>query len=228
MSIQQTYKIAHTARCKLQLAADRPDRDLRFILGHAFTLDKLRLRIAEIEVGSSSDSSSSDEDLPEFTSVGVTASEAGERRVSFGGNKKGGAGVERRRSPPPPPQLEADTDSDSDSAEEDIEDEEEDLGLTRFGSAAAQPPRIVEEEVDEELSDGEEEAVNPSKYSEEEILELMEQGQESEELQRAYTKVAGCACHGEKGPKGEKFWEVPMKAGSKGPRMAVMQVAAAA
>ncbi|RMZ83119.1 hypothetical protein DV738_g1261, partial [Chaetothyriales sp. CBS 135597] len=48
-SQRDTYRIAHTARCKLQLAANRPDRDLRFILGHAFTLDNLLLRIVEIE-----------------------------------------------------------------------------------------------------------------------------------------------------------------------------------
>ncbi|RMD42765.1 hypothetical protein DV735_g2384, partial [Chaetothyriales sp. CBS 134920] len=48
-SRQDTYRIAHTARCKLQQAANRPDRDLRFILGHAFTLDNLLLRIVEIE-----------------------------------------------------------------------------------------------------------------------------------------------------------------------------------
>lgn len=44
-----TYRVAHSARCKLQLAADRPDRNLRFVLGHAFTLDNLLLRIVEIE-----------------------------------------------------------------------------------------------------------------------------------------------------------------------------------
>ncbi|KIW15302.1 hypothetical protein PV08_05347 [Exophiala spinifera] len=44
-----TYTLAHTAQCKLRLAAKRTDRDLRFILGHAFTLDNLMLRIVEIE-----------------------------------------------------------------------------------------------------------------------------------------------------------------------------------
>ncbi|ETI28315.1 hypothetical protein G647_00764 [Cladophialophora carrionii CBS 160.54] len=44
-----TYTLAHTAQCKLKLAANRPDRNLRFVLGHAFTLDNLMLRIVEIE-----------------------------------------------------------------------------------------------------------------------------------------------------------------------------------
>ncbi|KAK4943573.1 hypothetical protein LTR10_016867 [Elasticomyces elasticus] len=43
------YSLAHTAQCKLKLAANRPDRNLRFVLGHAFTLDKVMLRIVEIE-----------------------------------------------------------------------------------------------------------------------------------------------------------------------------------
>jgi len=44
-----TYSLAHTAQCKLKLSAKRGDRDLRFILGHAFTLDNVMLRIMEIE-----------------------------------------------------------------------------------------------------------------------------------------------------------------------------------
>lgn len=50
-----TYTLAHTAQCKLKLAANRPDRNLRFVLGHAFTLDNLMLRIVEIENQSSKD-----------------------------------------------------------------------------------------------------------------------------------------------------------------------------
>src|SRR5437764_15303800 len=49
MLAAETYILAHTARCKLQMAADKPDRNLRFILGHAFTFDKLMCRIVEIE-----------------------------------------------------------------------------------------------------------------------------------------------------------------------------------
>ena len=50
-----TYKVAHSAQCKLNLAANRPDRNLRFVLGHAFTLDKVLLRIVEIENQSAKD-----------------------------------------------------------------------------------------------------------------------------------------------------------------------------
>ncbi|KAL2064489.1 hypothetical protein VTL71DRAFT_4983 [Oculimacula yallundae] len=246
MSVRETYKIAHTARCKLQMAADRPDRDLRFILGHAFTLDKLRLRIAEIEVSGSSDSDSEPEDdLPRAVCDGSHAQtkpgEMGGRRVSFQTGKAGGNGngigikgeKDRRRSPPPPvqtPVLEEDTESDEDDIEEDVEDEEEDLGLVRFGSAAAQPPRIVDDEADVETGgvevlEGQEiEALDPKKYSEEELRKLCE-GQSSQELRDAYTGVAGCPCHGKHGPQIENFWELPQPEGVVGPRLAIMQVA---
>ena len=49
LTTSTTYTLAHTAQCKLKLAANRPDRNLRFVLGHAFTLDNLMLRIVEIE-----------------------------------------------------------------------------------------------------------------------------------------------------------------------------------
>ncbi|KAK6382194.1 hypothetical protein LTS17_004081 [Exophiala oligosperma] len=49
VNTSSTYTLAHTAQCKLKLAAKRTDRDLRFVLGHAFTLDNLMLRIVEIE-----------------------------------------------------------------------------------------------------------------------------------------------------------------------------------
>ncbi|PVH74824.1 hypothetical protein DL98DRAFT_518983 [Cadophora sp. DSE1049] len=239
MSVRETYKIAHTARCKLQMAADRPDRDLRFILGHAFTLDKLRLRIAEIEVSGSSDSDSEPEDDGRHAvcSGAVPGPEGMQRRVSF---QTGKAGVksekDRKRSPPPPqpPMLEEDTESDSDEEDEDIEvddEEEEDLGLVRFGSAAAQPPRIMGDDEDDvapdeaDVLEGQEiEATDPKRYSEEELKKLCE-GKGSEELRDAYFGVAGCPCHGEKGPHVENFWELPKQEGVVGPRLAVVQVA---
>ncbi|KAL5322874.1 hypothetical protein ACEPPN_010853 [Leptodophora sp. 'Broadleaf-Isolate-01'] len=238
MSVRETYKIAHTARCKLQMAADRPDRDLRFILGHAFTLDKLRLRIAEIEVSGASDSDSEPEDNGAQHAVcsGAGPGEMGERRVSFQTGKSGvKAERDRKRSPPPPqpPMLEEDTDSDSDEEDDDIddidEDEEEDLGLVRFGSAAAKPPRIMgDEDVGPDdvdvLERQEIEATDPKKYSEEELKKLCE-GKGSEELRKAYYGVAGCPCHGEKGPHVENFWELPQPEGVDGPRLAVIQVA---
>ena len=167
MSVAETIKIAHTARCKLQLAADRPDRNLRFILGHAFTLDNQRLRIAEIEEEEEGDM------IPEPTP-------AEQRRVSFSGKvKQGSSGVEGRRSPPPPPQLEDDLEEDDEEDLEEDDEEDEGLGLQRFGSAAAQPPRIVGEE--SSSSDEDEEGTSPSMFSEDQ-LKTITGGQGNEEL----------------------------------------------
>ncbi|KAK2625998.1 hypothetical protein QTJ16_004260 [Diplocarpon rosae] len=248
MSTRDTYKIAHTARCKLQMAADSPDRNLRFILGHAFTLDNLRLRIAEIEVGGSSDSDSDagcdwDPNLAQTKDRGVCTGNAhppkqgagtgGPRRVSFqekslswGLNKT----TTRRgnRSPPPPPPLDEDPESDDDDDEYVTEDDdEEDLGLVRFGSAAAQPPRISdEEEVKAEVLAGQRAGieVGQKKYSDSELKALCT-GEGDMELAKAYGRIAGCPCHGGKGPHLEKLWELPQAGGSLGPRVAVMSIA---
>jgi hypothetical protein len=207
MSVAETIKIAHTARCKLQMAADRPDRNLRFILGHAFTLDNLRLRIAEIE--------EEEDSIPEPTP-------AQQRRVSFSGKPKPiNVGFEGRKSPPPPP-LEDDLDDEEDDIEED-EEEDDGLSLQRFGSAAAQPPRIAGEE--DGSSDDDEEVVEPSIFTEDQLKTITSQ-KESQELKDAYTHVSGCPCHGEKGPAAENFWEVPQAEGKGGPRIAIVQVAA--
>lgn len=211
MSVADTIKIAHTARCKLQIAADRPDRNLRFILGHAFTLDNLRLRIAEIE--------------EEADIMAEPASAEQPRRVSFSGKTKPGTAVSegRRSPPPPPPPLEDDLEDDEEEEDMEEDDEEDEgLGLQRFGSAAAQPPRIVGEE---SSSSDEEDAVDPSIFTEDQ-LKTITGGKGNQELKNAYKHVSGCPCHGEKGPAVENFWEVPAAEGKSGPRMAVVQVAA--
>ncbi|TVY83007.1 hypothetical protein LSUE1_G003550 [Lachnellula suecica] len=213
MSVADTIRIAHTARCKLQLAADRPDRNLRFILGHAFTLDNLRLRIAEIE---EEQEDAEDDFVPEPTP-------AEKRRVSFSGKSNPSSGLrDGRRSPPPPPQLEDDLEDDEDAIED---DEEEDAGLSlqRFGSAAAQAPRIADEE-GSSSEDEDEEGSSPSNFTEDQ-LKMITAAAGNVELKDAYSHMAGCPCHGQKGPTVEKLWEVPQ--GEKvGPRMAVVQVAA--
>jgi hypothetical protein len=210
MSVAETIKIAHTARCKLQLAADRPDRNLRFILGHAFTLNNLRFRIAEIE----------EEEEAEDIISQPTPEE--QRRVTFSGKTKpGNIGVEGRRSPPPPPQLEDDLEDDDNIEEDDEEDDG--LGLQRFGSAAAQPPRIAGEE--RSSSDEDEEGTEPSIFSEDQLKSITETGG-NEELKDAYKRMHKCPCHGGNGPAVENLWEVPAAEGKLGPRRAVVQVAA--
>ena len=221
MSIRDTYTLAHTVRCKLQIAADRPDRNLRFILGHAFTLDKLRLRLAEIEMDDSDDDDFIDQ-----------PSAPGERRVSFTGNsghhnnRTCGPITERKRSPPPN-QITTAVESESESSDEEYADEEEDndLSLQRFESATAHPPRMVDDDDSSSSSSDEDEQTSPSlKMPSEEDLKMITDGSGDTELVGLYQHVAGCPCHGAHAPAASNIWEVPRKPGDHGPRVAVVQV----
>ncbi|KAL1955496.1 hypothetical protein VTO42DRAFT_8522 [Malbranchea cinnamomea] len=49
MSLTQTYFLAHTARAKLSREAQRPDHNLRLLVGHANMLDSLMIELAEAE-----------------------------------------------------------------------------------------------------------------------------------------------------------------------------------
>jgi hypothetical protein len=202
------------------MAADRPDRNLRFILGHAFTLDKLRLRLAEIEI----EGNEHDEDGDDGVEAENGNSGAKGQHVSF--RNSGGRPVtayERKRSPPPDHLAELDdTDSDSD-ADEDEGGEEEDeeiddgLSLRRFESASGKQPRLIDEE------DG----LDHSPYMPSEAeLKMITDGTSSDELADLYQHVAGCPCHGRDAPTISKVWELPQKAGFHGPRVAVVEVAA--
>ncbi|RDW63275.1 hypothetical protein BP6252_10820 [Coleophoma cylindrospora] len=215
MSAKQTYSLAHTARCKLQLAADRPDRNLRFILGHAFTLDNLKLRLAEIETNSTSEERDSLED-----DLAINA----RRRASF---RVCTARPSVTRDPGQPPRLE-DSDSSSDSDEEvfdDDEDEDEGLSLRRFESASAKPPQMIVDDDDDSSSEEDEPASPPTMPSEEE-LKMITGGEANEELSDLYEHVAGCPCHGHRAPHVSKMWDVPQKPSHEGARVALVQVAA--
>ena len=211
--------LAHTAQCKLHIAANRPDRDLRYILGHAFTLDKLRLRIAEIESDSSSEEENEQEKMEgedrtvKFKSAGV-----------MGGAKKG----ERKRSPPPSIMEPVDDDDEQEAEaveegdeneklDEDSDEEADGMALKRFGSAAASPPRKLEDEK------------KPMQEPREEELKSILQEDGNERLKDGFNGIARCRCHGKQAPIAEKVWELPYlgdfgKEG--GRRMAVVQVAA--
>ena len=93
MSLKQTYSFAHTAQCKLRIAVEQPDRDLRFMVGHAMHLDSLMLRIVEIE-----------------QSVDQAQHASGVKFKGTSINKGNSAGA--RRSPPPSTEMETDSDED--------------------------------------------------------------------------------------------------------------------
>lgn len=214
MSAVETYRIAHTARCKLQMAADRPDRNLRFILGHAFTLDKLRLQIAQIEEAIDSESESDDEQLPSAPSPGV---------VSFpkSTNRPVTSTRHGRRSPPPERSGEL-SDSDSSQDEDDEYGEEQELRLERFGSAAGLPPRMV----DDEGSDEEDELPSPPGTPSKDEMRHLTQTSGNDELADMYHQVAGCRCQNHSLPTVEKMWDVPQGPEKDAPRLAIVQVAA--
>lgn len=248
---KDTYSLAHTARCKLRIAADRPDRDLRFVLGHAFTLDNVMLRVVEIEKESFTHPAEVyDEGVAEWAArVGDTRPTCGAlpgRRVSFqnttnkpmatlGGG--GGAGVvSRNRSPPAPPRVEVsssedegDEDDEGDDTEEDEEDDivddddadsGDELSLRRFGSGAAKPPRLVDDDSD---SEEEIEPVSPDQMPSDAELQRICAGPESKELKGLYGNVKDCPCHDQEAPGVERVWEWPRKVGEK--RIAVVQFA---
>ena len=245
MSASETIRIAHSARCKLKMAAGHPDRNFRLILGHALTLDKLLLRVAEIESDGSSDG---DEE-------GVADEEpSGPRRVSFssssrarhdavkattaaggeGHHSKGGLG--RRSSPPPSAQhFEHDDDAVEDD-DEDIEDDDDDAGalsLQRFPSASAQPPRMIPD--NDGIDDDEDELndpVSPPSYtpSEDELKKITE-GATNPALANQYNNVVRCTCSKSHAhaPKVSNVWELPgdtVGSGLGGKRRALVQVEA--
>ncbi|CAG8958789.1 hypothetical protein HYFRA_00011740 [Hymenoscyphus fraxineus] len=233
MSARETISLAHTARCKLMLAADKPDRNLRFILGHAFTLDKLRLRVLEIEDEALFSDSDSDSDDPpiydEFAASNPGRNDPTPQRVSFPTNARPARpNNARNRSPPPPPGADAHHDDEDDEyADEDDEEKGGNgLSLRRFESASARPPQMIDDR--EGDSDEDDEPVSPPQIPSDLDLQSLTTGPENEELAGLYGHVKGCPCHGQHqdAPDITKAWEVPMKLGQKGKRIAVVQVEA--
>jgi hypothetical protein len=208
------------------MAADRPDRNLRFILGHAFTLDNLRLRIAEIETDPSASISDSDSDNELPT---CNASVGKPRRVSFQGGSPRPNNVTARPKSPPPDELahldDSSSESEDDDAEEDDEFEEE-LSLQRFESATVKAPRMVLDEPEDDEDDDDIGPKSPEMAPGEGDLKIITGGEGDAELAEAYNHVNGCPCHGTKGPGVEKVWEIPGKLGKHGGRIALVQVAA--
>ena len=218
---EDPYVLAHTVQCKLKLAANRPDRNLRFILGHAVTLDSLMLRIVEIEEKQHhTEAVPNEQDDPTTSAVtfDCTASQPSNKR-------KGG----RHPSPPPDAALAHNDRSDSDSDEyafdDDDADDEPSLGLTRFTSASAQPPRMIDPESD---SDEDEPKSPPQMPSESELRTIIEE--ESDGMMAdLYESVRKCTCHDQKAPPISAMWEVPQPEGEQNENMrrtAVISVSA--
>lgn len=236
MLVHETYTLAHTAQCKLKMAADKPDRNLRFILGHAFTFDKVMCRIVEIE--------NEQENMPTHDHHEPT-----KRRVSFNDNsdrptgplqqeikppaKKDSQGA-RAPSPPPDPSVVHQDDEDDDEIVNDDDADDPSLGLSRTTSNAARaPPNLVPSEGDS--SDEDESPDSPPTRPSDSVLETIMEEEGDEMLAELYEGIRHCRCQNEEekqAPPISKIWEVPQtevkkhEKGMRQTRTAVVQVQA--
>lgn len=205
MSLKQAYSLAHSAQCRLNLEAGRPDRNLRFVVGHLMHYESLRLRIVEIEHDISKSHRATAVQFKGTGHVGSTVP------------NKPSTGDLRRRSPPPKPAIlvsdEEDEDEDPENQFLDDEDDEGELGLTRYPSGSAQPPRhaIPELELDG-LSDSdsdEDEPISPEE-PDQATLEAAMKSAGDETYAKIYNGVRRCPCHGKgDSPTIERMWELP-------------------
>lgn len=193
MSLPEVYRLAHTAECRLEMAAGKPDRDLRFVVGHLMHYESLRLRIVEIE-----------HDISKSQRA---------RAVQFQGTgqlrKQPSTGQLGRRSPPPPPvdqRIPGLEDEDEDQLS-DSEEDDEDLGLQRFPSGSARPPPLEPDFGDDDDDDEPESPTEPDQAE----LEQAMKGESNEMLAGYYNKIKSCPCHG-KTDSSETFdrvWNLP-------------------
>ncbi|TKA47445.1 hypothetical protein B0A54_01816 [Friedmanniomyces endolithicus] len=208
MSLKEAYTLAHSAQCRLQLAASRPDRNLRFVVGHLMHYENLRLRIVQIE-----------HDISRSERASAVAFRGTGHVNGEGLRHKASTGQLGRRSPPPAA-VEYDEDEDEHLPEhggvvdDGDEDEESGLGLTRFPSGSTRPqqhppPALEPDDGDEEDEDEDDEAVSPEE-PDQATLEAAMQGAGEERWGKAYEGVRKCGCHGQTdAPSLGRMWELP-------------------
>ena len=224
MSLKEAYHLAHTAQCRLNIAANRPDRNLRFVVGHLMHYEALRLRIVEIEHDISQGHHAKS---VQFKGTGhvCTATEL---------PRKPSTGQLGRRSPPPVA-LPTTTSDDDLSDGSDTEEDGEELSLQRFPSGAARPPRALPDLTPDEIGElsgsdeDDDEPVTPDEPDPESV-ELALKGDNNGLLAQMYEGVRRCPCHGKTdAPSIENVWELPQSEQTKeGWTRAVAQVSVAA
>ena len=204
--------MAHSAQCRLHMAASEPDRNLRFVVGHLMHYEALRLRIVEIEHDVSKSERAS---AVQFRGTGHVSDSRLQKKPSTG--QLGG-----RKSPPPnqivndDPEDDDDEDSDPWSGGED-EDAGDDLGLERFPSGSAAPPRpppdlMPDVDNDDDDFDEPESPDEPDQAT----LEAAIAGDGNTDLANLYNGIRKCPCHKhQEAPTFEKFWELPAAEGQK-------------
>lgn len=238
------------------MSAKDPDRNLRFMLGHAFLLDKALYRVAHIEEDFDDHEDEEHENLrPQVATVLRGDDEKGTDSSSTVDGQSGGldggrvdfksegeADVKHQERQSSTADAKRQTglqdgqltppDEEFDNLDLDADDDENGLGLTRFASAAGRPPRLISDEGKEDDEDPDE-AVSPPALPADLDVGTVIAGPESEDVSDLYERVRGCPCHGlgDKTVKGTKFWEIPENSaagegGKTGKRMAIMQVEA--
>lgn len=222
MSLKEAYSLAHSAECRLAMEANRPERNLRFVVGHLMHYENLRLRIVEMEHDISKSQRAS---AVAFKGTGHVGQSGLRKQPSTG--QLGG-----RKSPPPAPAdydpTDEINDDDSLSGSDDLDEDEDDgLGLQRFPSGTARPPQpppdlLPDEDDDDDYDD---DPVSPEE-PDQATLEKLLQTQGSTEMVNMYEGVRKCPCHRHKdAPAFEQMWTLPPSEGQKeGVTRAVAQV----
>lgn len=200
MSLKEAYTLAHTAQCRLNIEASRPDRNLRFVVGHLMHYESLRLRIVEIEHDITQ---SQRHKAVQFNSNG---------HVDHRLQHKPSTGQLGRRSPPPPPTTYDDSSDEEDFPEDFLDDEDAgELSLERFpsGSARPQPPPELEPDDPDDSDDDYDGPVSPEDVDQE-TLERCMKGEGDELMATMYEGVRKCVCHGKNdAPQIERIWHLP-------------------
>ncbi|KAK4611571.1 hypothetical protein CLAFUW4_13129 [Fulvia fulva] len=210
MSLKEAYHIAHSAQCRLQIEASRPDRNLRFLVGHLMHYESMRLRIVEIE-----------HDVSKYQRASAVRFQ-GTGHVDHTLQHKPSTGQLGRRSPPPP-QHSYDSESTEEDDEDDVPDdliyEDDDaaaLSLERFPSRTARvqtSPTTTDEPdlVEDQFSDDDEsdEPHSPEDPDQETLAQAVK-GDGNELLASMYEGVRKCSCHGKsEAPSFSRMWELP-------------------
>jgi hypothetical protein len=214
MSLKEAYTLAHSARCKLYLSANRQDRNLRFLVGHAMHLDALMLRIVEIEESIEEAPHAAEVDFGDVSGVCLSHRESP---------------LAVRRSPPPrAAEEESDSDPSDDGADNENENEvgnEEELGLTRFPSGSARPTRDSPAPQFDPSDGGSSSSDDDYNFDLSFLRDIVTKSGGDEGLKSLYDNVQNCPCNKSDAPTVERVWEIPSDEwGKKGVRVAVAEV----
>lgn len=193
MSLKEAYHLAHSAQCRLNIEASRPDRNLRFVVGHLMHYESLRLRIVEIEHDIHEDRRAQQAHIDHTLQHKPSTSNL--REVSSSSQQE---------------YLEELPETDDfDDLDEDAGD---DLSLARFPSGASrpQPPELESDDSSDDDFD-EDFLIDYSHGSpDHEALGRAVKGKENPLVADMYENVRGCSCHDEDdAPAFERMWDLP-------------------